>query len=253
MEITFLGVGESCDPDYPNTSLLVRAGSDGSRRELLLDCGFTVPHLYFARQNDPEQLDGVWISHFHGDHFFGVPLLQLRLREMGRRRPLVIMGQPGVGRKVSQAMELAFPGFAERLGYSIDFRELEPGRSLDLLGFEWQAAEGAHSQPALAVRIKHLGGSLYYSGDGRPTPETIELAAGCQLAVQEAFYLREEAGGHGSVRRCLEFARQARVGRLAMVHLERRTRRRLAEIEELIRQAADLHVFLPETGHELNI
>ena len=77
----------------------------------MLDCGFTVPSLYWQQTSDQDDLDALWISHFHGDHFFGVPALLLRLWEMKRSKPLAIVSQTGVERIVTQAMELAYPGF----------------------------------------------------------------------------------------------------------------------------------------------
>jgi ribonuclease Z len=253
MEITFLGVGEACDPAQPNTSLLINTIAAGENRQILLDCGFTVPHLYFARCTEPEQLDALWISHFHGDHFLGVPLLQLRFAIMGRRKPLLILGQPGIRQKLSRALELAYPGFAARLTYPLKFIEMEPGRPLGLLGLHWQAAANEHSQPSWAIRIDNGAKSVFYSGDGRATKETTALARGCELAVHEAFHLDEESGGHGSIRSCLDFAGQARVVRLALVHLEHRTRKRRQEIEELLKQAEGFRVLLPDSGEELEI
>jgi ribonuclease Z len=254
MEITFLGVGEACDPAQPNTSLLINTTTkDGAGRQLLLDCGFTIPHLYFADCKDPEQLDLLWISHFHGDHFFGVPLLQLRFWEMGRHKPLLILGQPGIRQKLSQALELAYPGFTKRLCYPLEFLEITPGRRVSLLGLEWQAAANEHSQPALAIRIDNNGRSIFYSGDGRPTAATTALAHGCDLAVHEAFHLEGESGGHGSIRRCLEFAREADVTRLALVHMERQNRNRQREIENLLAEASGFMVFLPDSGQKIEL
>jgi ribonuclease Z len=248
MKITFLGVGESCDPERPNTSLLVE--TEGGRR-LLLDCGFTVPHNYFAGITDPDQLDALWISHFHGDHFFGVPLLQIRFQEMGRQKPLVIVGQRGIEDTLSRALDLAYPGFAAKLTYPLAFQELESGPPAELLGLRWQAAANDHSQQSLALRLDADGRSLFYSGDGRPTPETVALAQGCDLAVHEAFHLQGESKGHGSVARCLDFAREAGVRRLALVHLAWTERRRERELADLLGEAVPGSVFLPEAGEEV--
>ena len=94
----------------------------------MLDCGFTVPSLYWQQTSDPDDLDSLWISHFHGDHFFGVPALLLRFWEMKRIKPLAIVSQTGIAGIVTQAMELAYPGFFEKLTYLVVFHEIEPGR-----------------------------------------------------------------------------------------------------------------------------
>ncbi|MDA8164343.1 MAG: MBL fold metallo-hydrolase [Desulfobacteraceae bacterium] len=249
MKVTFLGVGESCDPGRPNTSLLVETEAG---RQLLLDCGFTVPHHYFAGRSDPNQLDGLWISHFHGDHFFGVPLLQIRLQEMGRQKPLVIVGQQGIEDKLTRALDLAFPGFAAKLTFPLAFHVLEPGGPAEILGLRWQAAANVHSQRSLALRLEADGRSFFYSGDGRPTPETTALACGCDLAVHEAFRLHEDSEGHGSVRRCLDFAGETEVRRLALVHMAWPERRRERDLAGLLGQAQG-RVFLPEAGEEVRL
>jgi ribonuclease BN (tRNA processing enzyme) len=244
MKIHFLGVGEACDARCPNTSLLVTAGNG---RRFLLDCGFTVPHLYFAVSLDPDELDALWISHFHGDHFFGVPLLLLRFWEMGRRKKLVIAGPREVREKIAAAMELAYPDFMARLMYHLEFVEIEPGDGRDIAGTGWRTAENVHSERCLALCIDDGGHRIFYSGDGRPTRETAALARGCDLIVHEAFRLGEEVDNHGSVRGCLEFAGRAGVRHLALVHVQRTCRETAQQtVAGLVRDG--LHVFLPEPG-----
>lgn len=245
MEILFLGVGEACDDRYPNTSLYITCAS-GQR--FLLDCGFTTPHLYFSHTDNQEELDGVWISHFHGDHFFGIPLLLLRFWEMGRKKDLIIAGQHALREKVLTAMELAYPNFLERLEYRLLFVEIEPGQVQNVKDTRWQVEENIHSQRALSLRIDDGEHSLFYSGDGRPTQGTEILAQGCDLVVHEAFWLHKEVQNHGNVLSCLEFARKAGVKNLALVHLERSCRKQ--EKEQVMRflQGHPFHVFLPEPG-----
>lgn len=220
MHITFLGTGEACDPCHGNSSVLVRSGDNC----LLLDCGFSVPHAYFAHEDDPEALSGVWISHFHGDHFLGLPLLLLRFWEMGRKTALHLTGQPGLRAKALAALELAYPGFGEKLRYPVLFHELVAEEPRAIAGFLLRSAESEHGQPNLALRLEDSRHALFYSGDGRPTPATTRLAGGCDLAVHEAFRMTDQIQGHGSVEGCLAFAGRAKIHSLALVHLERRFR-----------------------------
>ena len=250
MKVTFLGVGEACDPLYPNTSLLIRSETAGQGRELLLDCGFTVPHYYFRLRPLAEDLDAIWISHFHGDHFFGVPLLLLRLWELDRRKPLYVLGPSGVKTKVRQALDLAYPNFAAKMHYPLLFREVEPGTQVEVAGYHWRTAAGLHSQRALALRVEDGDHALFYSGDGRPTPATEELAKGCGLAVHEAFRLAGETPGHGSVRGCLDFAARVGLPYLALLHIQREERLLARSGIEacLERSAPSCKVWLPEPG-----
>jgi ribonuclease Z len=254
MQVLFVGVGEACDERVPNTSLLVQAGVGGARRSILLDCGFTAAARYWRHVADPDELDALWISHFHGDHFFGVPALLLRCWEMQRRKPLVILGQSGIRKVMEQAMDLAYPGFRGKLMYPLEFIELEVDKPLAVLGLTWRAAENEHSQRSLAVRIDDGEGSLVYSGDGRPTRETLALVRGCRLLVHEAFHLDGATPGHGTVQGCIDFARSARIATLALVHVQRDVRRdRYAEILEALNQVKDFHVLLPEPDDTLEI
>jgi len=243
MEIRFLGVGEACDPNHSNTSILVKtAGND----RILLDCGFTVPHNYFSFCENPNELDMLWISHFHGDHFFGIPLLLLRFWEMGRGKPLVICGQSGITEKVAQVMELSYPGFLGKLQFKLDFIEIEPEFILKKKNVLWKTAENVHSQRCLSVRIEDGCDSLFYSGDGKPTEKTLTLASGCNMIIHESFWHDKIASGHGNVRICLEFAKKAKANNLALVHLGKDVRRDHKESIEQVLRDAPFNAFLPE-------
>lgn len=253
MEILFLGVGEACDPEHHNTSLLVRP-SFNQHFSCMLDCGFTAPHRYFRDYKDPEQLEALWISHFHGDHFFGVPLLLLRFWEMGRCSPLQVLGPAGLTERVESAMELAYPGFRDKLTFPLLFSELKTGIEIEAAGMKWGGALCEHAQNALAVRIDDGSVSLFFSGDGRPTQATEMLAHGCDCVVHEAFRFREETVGHGSVDSSILFAKQAGASLLALVHLQREDRKRYAEeILQVARNETDLQVVVPESGDIVKI
>ena len=250
MKITFLGVGEACDEWLPNTSILVQSRAGGEPRMALLDCGFSVPAQFLRLVSDPEALDGLWISHFHGDHFFGAPQLLLRFWQEGRRKPLAIIGPAGVREVIENCMEMAFAGVLEKVGYPLKYHVMKPGSSLNTAGFGWNAAESSHGKPCLAVRISDGETSLFYCGDGRATPQSEQLARGCDLAVHESYYVHPgEKAGHGSVAECIQFARRAGVKKLALVHLSRDVRRnQKLDIEALMAEATDVKVFLPEPG-----
>ncbi len=255
MQVTFLGVGEACDERYPNTALLLGVEADERKRSVLLDCGFTAACRLWQWMDDPEQLDIVYISHFHGDHFFGVPVLLLRLWEMMRTRELCFVGQPGIGSKVETAMDLAYPHFRAKLKYPLRYVEMEADGPLQLAGLHWSCAESRHGQRNFSVRIDCGEKSLFYSGDGCPSAATEALATGCSLVVHEAFaFVDEMIPGHGTVKGSVEFARRVGARRLALVHIQRDVRRqKQREIEDYIAAVEDVEVLLPEPGDVLAI
>ena len=256
MRCTFVGVGEAFDETLPNCSLWLETAPGGVRRTVLLDCGFTAPFALF--RTVPEQqalnLDLVWISHFHGDHFCGLPALLLRFWEQKRDKPLTVVGQPGIEDLVCRAMDLAYPGLRHRFPFPLSFMEAVPGGTLLPLGLTLQTAHSEHPQPNLALSLGDGRHSVYYSGDGRPTQQCLELAEGVDLLVQESFAMELDTPGHGTVPGSIDLARRARARRLALVHVRRDVRReRRQEIVELIAATRDLQVLLPEPGALLDL
>ncbi len=247
MDIHFLGVGEACDSRHGNTSILIRS----SGHTLLLDCGFSVPHRFFALGSDPDMLDMIWISHFHGDHFLGLPLILLRFWEMGRAKPLHFIGQPELEEKVLTGLELAYPGFSRRLQFPLSFHVITPEMKRQVMGFQFEAAESGHSQRNLGVRIATEDHKIYYSGDGRPTEANQGLMRNCDLVIHEAFTLRDRVPGHSSVSTCRELAARLQLKYCALVHIEYRTRVNQNRIEEIIADTPGL--FLPEDGDKVTL
>jgi ribonuclease BN (tRNA processing enzyme) len=254
MEITFLGVGEAFDEELPNTSVLVRADIEEKPVTLLLDCGYSVPPRFWQLGLDVDTLDGIWISHFHADHGFGLPAMLVRFWEEKRKKDLYILGQKGIESFALSCLDLAYPNFYPRLVYSLCFEEVEPGEPITALGLSWSTAVNDHSQRDLALRLEAAGKSLFYSGDGRPTSETRALAQDSHLVIHEAYHLSDQVPGHGTVAGCLEMAKASRAQRLALVHIQRNVRReRFKEIRELAGSIEDLKVLVPKPGDRLKI
>lgn len=218
MEIFFVGVGEACDSAHGNSSALVTT-DNGTR--VLLDCGFSVPHHYFRTFADAPGPDYVWISHFHGDHFFGLPLLFLRLWQKKRTRPLHIIGQQGIADTVRNCLELAFPGFEHKLSFELEFHTVSPLTTNTIGTLDWTPAETRHSQYNLGLRLGDGANQLYYSGDGQPTEQVREVVKGCSCIIHEAFRFADEFPYHSSITSSLELADTAGVDQLALVHLDR--------------------------------
>jgi ribonuclease BN (tRNA processing enzyme) len=254
VKIKFIGVGEAFDEDLSNTSIWVRAADERNKSSILLDCGFTAPPSFWKSCQDPDDLDAIWISHFHGDHFFGLPALLARFWEMKRLKPLLILGQRAIDKIALQTLELAYSSLLDRFAYDIRFQTVEPGEVAEAAGMTWRSAVNGHPQRDLAVRIERGGKSLFYSGDGLPTDETLSLARGADLVIHEAFRLDTDIPGHGNVMNCIDFARRAKARSLALVHIERNERRRRREdILRVSAEVKDFKVFMPEPGDQVEI
>ena len=254
MEITFLGVGEAFDERMPNTSMLVRTDIEGEPVTVLLDCGYSVPPRFWQKGLEPDTLDGIWISHFHADHAFGLPALLVRFWEEKRKKELCFLGQKGIESFVLKCLDLAYPKFYSRLGFSLRFEEVEPGEMVTVFGLSWSTAVNEHPQRDLALRLAAEEKTLFYSGDGRPTSEARSLGVGVDLMVHEAFHLSKDIPGHGTIAGSVEMARACKAKRLALVHIQRDVRReRFEEIRELARSVQEVEVIIPEPGDKIII
>jgi ribonuclease BN (tRNA processing enzyme) len=156
---------------------------------LLIDCGASSLVALKARGLDPDRLDGVILSHLHGDHFGGLPFLLMDAQHLSRRqRPFVVAGPPGTRARITAALEVLFPGAAAtRWRFAWDTVEIEPGRPQDILGHRLVTAEVQHPSgaPSTAVRLAGGGTTLAYSGDTEWTDALLPIADGAGLLIIE--------------------------------------------------------------------
>lgn len=250
--LVIVGTGEAIDPALPNTSLLV-CGS----RTLLLDCGYSVPHAFWAISTNVDLLDGVWISHGHADHCFGLPALLLWMRLGGRKRPLALLGGPGSRARIEQLLEFGYPGsFAPHKCYPIEYLELEPGVDAQFGPLTLRIAASAHSIVNYALRIDAQDQrSVMYSGDGAPTEGTRSLAQGVSVLVHECFFPRRPSERkHGDVESCIDLAQQAGVQTLILLHFAAEAKQAIrARASELIGSTPGLQLLLPAPGDSFGL
>ena len=252
VELVFLGVGEAFDENLPNTSILIRYRMGSTPVTLLLDCGFTAPPQFWSEVPNADILDGIWISHFHGDHCLGIPALLVRFWEEKRKKALTLLGQKGINSFIHTSLDLAYPGMYERLGFPLHFMEVEPEKKEMVFGLIFQTAVTHHSQRNLALRVDSQEKSIYYSGDGKASPESISLAKGSQLIIHEAFSLEIEIPGHGTVAGSIEMAKQCGASYLALVHIQRKVRNQVIDrLPEYKQMAGSINLIVPESGFRI--
>ena len=114
-------------------------------------------------------IDAVVVSHLHGDHFGGLPFLLLQCQFVERRRkPITLLGPPGLRARLDMAIEVFFPG-ARRMHWTFDWSvvEISPGHPHEIAGFDADDAEVDHSAGApRPTSASGAAGRLFaYSGD----------------------------------------------------------------------------------------
>ena len=197
MRLTVVGSGDAFGSGGRfNTCLLVET----AKATLLIDCGSSSPVALKARGFDPVRLDGVILSHLHGDHFGGLPFLLIDAQYLARReRPFLIAGPPGTRARIDAALEVLFSGATStKWRFPLDVIEIEPGGSTDILGHRVETVEVVHQSgaPSTAVRLSDGTGTLAYSGDTEWTEALPRIADGADLFIVECYGYKGRITGH---------------------------------------------------------
>jgi ribonuclease Z len=106
-------------------ALLLRAGGD----RILFDCGEGTQQQLLRSVGLPE-LDVVFITHYHLDHWLGIIGILKTFDLRGRERPLTVYGPPGL-RALLDAMRPAWG----RVTYPLSLEELDPHEEVAFDGY----------------------------------------------------------------------------------------------------------------------
>jgi ribonuclease BN (tRNA processing enzyme) len=140
---------------------------------------------------DPATIGWVLLSHLHGDHFGGLPFLILDGQFSRRTSRLVVAGPPGLRERLTRAQEALFPGSStvERR-FAVEVVELQERVETAVGPFRATAfaVDHASGAPAYALRLVAGGRTIACSGDTAWTDTLIELAAGADLLIAEAYF-----------------------------------------------------------------
>ena len=245
MRVVFLGVGEAFDELQPNNSSLVIT----QNTKLMLDCGFTAAVQLWKYSQDSNLLDGLYISHQHGDHFAAFPALLLRMWEGGRTRPFSIICQKETKSRFEELMEIFYGGFKAKFKYPIELVEAKEDETVQFGDMSLSFEATVHSGKNLAVRIESDGRSMAYSGDGSPK-EGSSFYKGLDLLILETYKYDEQIIGHSSIVSGVNFAEAAGAKKLVLTHINRDVRRNdLPAIKEKLPD----WVIVPEAMDEIEL
>jgi ribonuclease Z len=209
-------------------ALLLRRGAD----RILFDCGEGTQRQ-LLRSVGLMDLTDVFITHFHADHWLGLPGMLKTFDLRAREKPLTIYGPPGLA-KLLGGMRHVWGG----IGYAVDIVELADDEQVERDEYVIEPFPVAHRgaaygyavieddrpgrfDAALAERLgvkpgpdfgrlqrgevvggvrpeqvmgeERAGRKLVISGDTAPCDVLVEVAYRADLLVHEATFTREEA------------------------------------------------------------
>jgi ribonuclease Z len=147
MLLTFLGTAGSWPTKERNASAIAL---DTERELILLDCGEGTQRQMFASSRSFMRVRRVFITHFHGDHFLGLPGLIQSMCLNNRSEPLDIYGPPDTREIVERVLSLGY----FTLRFPVTLHPLTPGATVELDGYTVRTAEALHPVPSLAYRVE---------------------------------------------------------------------------------------------------
>ena len=203
LELSFLGSANAFTPGGRYWSGFVANG-----RYVFEAPPTLLPHL--KRLGLPlTDIRAVFVSHFHGDHFLGLPFLFLEyLYLTPRQDDLFIVGPPGIEAISERLADIAFPGLSDaEAGYRRVYLEAQPGGEQSLADVRFQALPMRHAGEKLdcfGYRLRLDGKTVAYTGDTEMCEQIFLLAEGADVLVMDCSYCQGEGPEHLDLTGALE-------------------------------------------------
>jgi ribonuclease BN (tRNA processing enzyme) len=220
MQLQFVGCGDALGSGGRfNTCFHVT----GEQVNFLIDCGASslpaLKRLEIAR----DDIDLILITHFHGDHFGGLPFLLLDAQFTRRTRPLVIAGPEGIETRLPQVMEALFENSSktkQRFDLSVIALKPEEVKTFGTVTVTpFPVVHGESGGPFLAYRIEAEGRVIAYSADTEWTETLIPAAHHADLFIAEAYYYDKIVKNHLSLTTLEAHLAEINPKRLVLTHM----------------------------------
>lgn len=220
MQLRFVGCGDAFGSGGRyNTCFHVT----GDGVNFLIDCGASSLPALKRNGINRENIDLVLVTHFHGDHFGGLPFLMLDAQFARRTRPLVIAGPEGIERRLEQVMEALFENSSKRerrFGLSIVTLKREVTVSFGAVKVTpFPMVHGESGGPFLGYRIETNGRIIAFTGDTEWNEALIPLGRDADLFISEAYTYDRGVKNHLSLKTLQAHLAEIRPKRLILTHM----------------------------------
>ncbi len=231
-EVVFIGTSDAFGAGGRRQSAVFARGERGG---MLLDCGATtnsgLSQIGIARN----EVDVILISHFHGDHFGGIPaFLYASLYTDARKHPLQIIGPPDIEARVHALANAMGHHLGNReWSFPIEYREIHAGETLAAGPAEIDAFATQHQPEANphGYRVRLGREQIAYSGDTGWFDGLPGHIAGSDLFICECTLHHAELDFHLSLDELREHRDDLDCGRLILTHLGEEMSRERGQLE----------------------
>lgn len=173
----------------------------GEGVDFLIDCGASSLIALKRSQVDLNAIDTILATHFHADHFAGLPFFMLDAQFLSKRTTALTVASPvGVEEHYRRLSEAMFPGSSATVArFPLRFVELKPGANRELGQLNVEAFEVNHGHeggPFLGYRVEVSGRTIAYTGDTEWTDRLIEFGRDADLLIAEAYFFDKKVPLH---------------------------------------------------------
>ena len=149
MKLTFLGTSAGKPTKERNVSALALE-FDQQRGWYLFDCGEGTQRQITCSRLSLEKLDAIFITHLHGDHYYGLPGLLASKTLDSSVTPLSIFAPKGLRKFLESALNIS----EEHLGYNLTIIEYMPQEEFVFDKFTMKVLPLVHSKESAAFYIQ---------------------------------------------------------------------------------------------------
>ncbi len=185
MQLTFLGTSAGKPTKERNISALALE-FEQDNKWYLFDCGEATQHQILKSRLSIGKLDTIFITHMHGDHYYGLPGLLSSKKLDTAFRPLRVYGPTGIKKFLECVIDISF----ENLGYTLEIIEFQAEETFRFEKFSLKILALEHSIESFAFYIKEnditnkLNEEKLRSAGLEPSPLYGELQKGNCITFQ---------------------------------------------------------------------
>lgn len=233
MRLTVLGCGDAFGAGGRlNTCFLVTGAGEGA---FLIDCGAT--SLVGMRREglDPNDIETIFITHLHGDHFGGLPFFLIDALHVSRRtKPLLIVGPETTEERFVTTAEALYPGctYASRK-FDLRFEAWQKEEPRDYAGLRVTPFEVKHpaGAPPYALRFEAGGKVLGFTGDTEWVDSLIPAGRDADLFISECYQFEGPTPIHLDYGTLLANLHRIGAKRVLLTHMGRAMLDRRSEVD----------------------
>jgi ribonuclease BN (tRNA processing enzyme) len=209
----------------------------------LIDCGASSLIALKANRVPLNELDIILITHFHADHFGGVPFFVLDAQFFSKRtRPLTVAGPRGLTGWYERVMEATFPGSSKtKQRFELSLVELpagEPARLGHVRVTPFLVNHGNQGGPSYAYRVEAEGRVIAYTGDTEWTEALVEAGRNADLLIAEAYFYEKKVKHHLDLATLTRHLPSIQPKRLVITHMS----------DDMLSRSAELPYEVAEDG-----